>query len=434
MTDPRLQRLLGGPALAALRLRLRQRFAALPEAALPAPFRLARLQADEHAALAGLLGRPGRPSASMAVDLAEIDAALQRAGLAPSLRAALEALDGPIVDTAQAQAVQAAGWAALAAAARHPALAAWLGSAAGLGLLKRLARSPGPAAARWVAQADAVLQRLPAAGLARAELAAGVLGDAHALDRGAPLATLVLAALRSARRAGATDELAAEPAGDARADVAGEVAGDDMSADTPADAPEREREVWAGAGVLVNELARPALMLNLPLADGDLLLAGEPTYLSLRRLLRAPPAWGLAGRAVFVCENPNLVAIAADRLGDTCAPLVCTDGMPAAAQRVLLLQLAAAGASLHYHGDFDWPGLRIANQVRAVCGGSPPWQAWRFSADDYGQACQASAGRPLTGTPAAAGWDSGLAAAMAAAGLAIDEEALADSLLGDLAR
>ena len=420
--DPRLTRLLGGPTLAALRQRLRQRYAPLPAGAVPAPFRLAGLQAAEHAALAGLLGRPGRAGTSMGIDLAEIDAALQRAGVAPSLRAALEVLDGPIIDSAQARATQTAGWATVAAAARHPALAAWLGTVTGLGLLKRLARTPGPAAARWVEQADAVLQRLPATGLARAALAAQALGDAHALDRGAPVATLVLAALRPARRAGAPNEASSADA-----------AAPERSDDAPADAPEREREVWAAAGVLVNELARPALALNLPLADGRRLLPGEPTYLSLRRLLRAPPAWGVAGRPVFVCENPNLVAIAADRLGPRSAALVCTDGMPAAAQRVLLQQLAAAGARLRYHGDFDWPGLRIANQVRAVCGAGPVWQAWRYSTADYLCACQATAGRPLAGTPAEAHWDCQLAGAMAAAGRAIDEEALADTLLGDLA-
>ena len=138
-------------------------------------------------------------------------------------------------------------------------------------------------------------------------------------------------------------------------------------------------------------------------------------------------------RSVFVCENPNLVAIAADRLGRRSAALVCTDGMPAAAQRVLLLQLVAAGARLRCHGDFDWPGLRIANQVRAVCGGGLQWQPWRFSAADYRQACQAGAGRPLVGIRSQADWDSSLADAMASAGQAIDEEALAEGLLGDLA-
>jgi len=411
----RLQRLLGGTALAALRERLRQRYAPLPPGATLPVLRLARLQPAEHAALAGLLGRPARFSASMQLDPAEIDLAFQRAGLACSLRDALEQLDGVIVDQQKALAEQQSGWAALAAGARHPALAAWLAGPSGLGLLKRLARRPGPAAEALLRQADAVLQRLPAAGQARAELAAGVLGDAHALDRGAPVATLVLAALRRAGRAGAADE--EDPGQEAAQDAA--------------HADERERDVWAAAGVLVNELARPALVLNLALIGGAGGPPGEPGYVSLRRLLRAPPAWDLAGRPVFVCENPNLVAIAADRLGAGSAGLACTDGMPAAAQRVLLQQLAAAGACLQYHGDFDWPGLRIANQVMA---GAAGWRPWRFTAADYLAACRISAGRPLDGAPVAAKWDTGLAQAMQASGRAIDEEALAETLLDDLAR
>jgi len=414
----RLQRLLGGPALAALRERLRQRYAPLPPGAALPILRLARLQPAEHAALAGLLGRPARFNASMQLDPAEIDLAFQRAGLASSLRDALEQLDGPIVDRARAQSELLAGWTALAASVRHPALAASLAGPSGLGLLKRLARRPGPATEALLRQADAVLQRLPAAGLGRAELAAGVLGDAHALDRGAPVATLVLAALRRGGRAGAH----------ADDDPGQEAAQDAASGD------ERERDVWAAAGVLVNELARPVLVLNLAPASGAGGAGGppgEPGYLSLRRLLRAPPAWSLAGRPVFVCENPNLVAIAADRLGAGSAALACTDGMPAAAQRVLLQQLAAAGAELRYHGDFDWPGLRIANQVMA---GAVGWRPWRFSAADYRAACRISAGRPLDGAPVAACWDAGLAQAMQATGRAIDEEALAETLLDDLAR
>ena len=54
------------------------------------------------------------------------------------------------------------------------------------------------------------------------------------------------------------------------------------------------------------------------------------------------------GREILSLFNsdPNIVSIAADRLGAACAPLVCTDGMPAAAQRVLLKQLSDAGAKL----------------------------------------------------------------------------------------
>lgn len=50
---------------------------------------------------------------------------------------------------------------------------------------------------------------------------------------------------------------------------------------------------------------------------------------------------------------------------------MCTDGMPAAAQRVILRQLAAAGGRLRYHGDFDWAGVRIGNYVMRECGARP---------------------------------------------------------------
>jgi uncharacterized protein (TIGR02679 family) len=252
----------------------------------------------------------------------------------------------------------------------------------------------------------------------RSELAALALGDAHALDAGQPTATLVLAALRQAEALAATD-----------------TSNDELPGDAAGDLPEeRARDTWARAGVLVNELARPVLFLNLATRGDSLAVAtlGEPAYASLRRLLRAPPAWAVDGREVFVCENPNLLAIAADRLGLRCAPLVCTDGMPAAAQRCLLMQLARAGARLRYHGDFDWPGLHIASQVMRAHAAQP----WRFGAVDYQAAVGSSAHAQhrLTGTPVAAAWDAALAPAMQAHGLAIAEEALAASLLQDLAR
>jgi uncharacterized protein (TIGR02679 family) len=152
--------------------------------------------------------------------------------------------------------------------------------------------------------------------------------------------------------------------------------------------------------------------------------------MSLRRLLRSPPAWSVQGRAVFICENPNLLAVAADRLGPLCAPLVCTEGMPAAAQRTLLWQLAAAGATLHYHGDFDWPGLRIAGQVLREHGASP----WRLTAADYLAAVARAPrpGRTLEDATVDTPWDAALAAAMRQERLAIDEEAVAEDLLADL--
>jgi uncharacterized protein (TIGR02679 family) len=352
------------------------------------------------------MGRRPRQASSIQVDVAAIDAAMSNAGIAPSLKTALEHLDGPIAHLPTVRAETAARWAAVAGVARHRGLARVLQSPAGLGLLKRLARQDAEAAARLRDRADLVLQRLPAPGQPRAQLAAEALGDAHALDNGEPAATLVLAVLRQA----------VPP-------------GEDGAAPDAAEEEDR-RTLWARAGVLVNELARPALVLNLPLAGGGYLAgaAGEPAFASLRQLMRSPPRLAVAGRTIYVCENPNLVAIAADRLGPSCAPLVCTDGMPAAAQRTLLAQLAQAGARLLYHGDFDWPGLRIANLVIGSFGAQP----WRFGAADYTAATGIASGQALTGSTVAAAWDAALAPAMQRHGLAIAEEAVAAALLPDL--
>ena len=403
-TDDRLQRLLGGDALGALRQRLRQRYERTAWDVPLQGFRIEKLTPVEHTALAAMQGRPSRFVASMQVDIAAIDAVLRQAGVADSLRAALEQLDGRIAYRAAEREALQAQWQQLRDACAHVEFAALLQIPGGLGLLKRLAGQKPVAAAHLLEKAQAVLGRLPAQGISRSQLAAQELGDAHALDSGCAVATLVLAVLRSAL----TQEALSGP----------EDAGFGEASD---------RELWAKAGVLVNELARPALLLNLP----GVATPGEPTYLSLRKLLRSPPEWAVRGRAVFVCENPNLIAIAADHLGAGCAPMVCTEGMPAAAQRTVLTQLAQAGAALRYHGDFDWPGIRIGNHVMREHGAQP----WRFGAADYLAALgiASRSGRPLQGSESEASWDAALTQAMRTAKQAIDEEMVAGSLMRDLA-
>jgi uncharacterized protein (TIGR02679 family) len=339
--------------------------------------------------------RPRR-AGSILLSLAEVNEALSLAGIAPSLREALEQLDGPIRDMARERAERELRWEAVFAAPGCAAVAALVSKNAGRGLVKRLARGD-PDRGRGLLDAAAmILGALPAQGVPLSRLAAERLGDSHALDDGRPVATLVVAALRGA------------------------------------EVEERAREVWARSGVLVNELASPVLTLNLA-AHADTpggrlveqaLGSGEPVHLSLRTLVRQPPRWALEGRNVFVCENPAVVAMAADALGQRCAPLVCTDGMPAAAQRTLLGQLASAKATLLYHGDFDWPGVAIGNFVMRTFGAIP----WRFAAKDY----DPGRGRALEGRPIIAQWDEALAPKMVRCGFALDEEAVAESLLGDL--
>ena len=452
--DPRLQRLLGGAALAPLRQRLRRHYER--GGAHDAILTLSALTPAECDALNLLIGRPARPAHSLRLKLAEISARLHDAGIAPSLHAALERLDGPIAPRAAERAAAAAAWAAVAGDARlDPRLHTWLQDARQLGRLKRLARQDAATARTLLTQAGAVLARLPAAGVPRAQLAAHTLGDAHALDNGRAVATLVLAAWRHAEaaaqratldeedeegEAGAVEEDEAEAASGSGTDINdndgnGDGDGDGDGNDAASAGPERTRDTWARAGVLVNELARPALVLNLP-APSDLPAlpwqAGEPAYLSLRWLLRTAPRWPVAGQTVFVCENPNLLAIVADQLGARAAPLVCTEGMPAAAQRTLLVQLAQAGAHLCCHADFDWAGVRIVNLILRGCPGAT---AWRMDARDYETALRHVASAPLAAlaAPPIARWDPALSTSMRHHALAIAEEALAEELLGDLA-
>lgn len=391
----RLIRILGGDALANLRRRLRRRYSTGQP---PADgFTLSPLDRVESDALAGLLGRPAGARRSMRLSHADIDRALARAGLAENLQAALECLDGPIPDRAAARARERRRWDDAFAQATDARLVRILEQPATRGLVKRLAGSDPETAVHLIVQAAQVLARVPAEGVTLAQLAADTLRDAHGLDSGRPVATLV-------RRALADDERDARP-----------------------------RDLWAQNGVLVNELAKPVLTLNLGVdvrhPNSTLLAAahkaGEPLHLSLRLLGRRAPAWR-GGQRVFVCENPEVVSAAADALGPLCPPMIGLDGQLSAAPRVLLDQLAAAHAHFHYHGDFDWPGLRIANHLLTRYAVTP----WRFGAQDY---------RPVDGpglgddfVPAA--WDEALAPRMAAADIAVHEESQLDLLLGDLRR
>jgi uncharacterized protein (TIGR02679 family) len=378
---------------------------------------LTDLTSEERTALELVVGLPSKNSRSLRLDVRAVDEALTQAGLASSLRHALELLDGPITNKAAELADRQRDWLEVISSARHERLIEWLSATTKQGLLKRLARSDTSAARLLCRRVEAVLGRLPCMGVPRSQLAAELFGDAHALDQGRAVATVVISILRAKTASSVGKREPVEADGEMSTDEAEE----EFSA----------RDLWADVGVLVNELARPALLLNVPFEeDGDYRpQPGRPTFLSLRDLVRKPPAWRVQRRDVFICENPNVVAIVAGLLGAACAPLVCTDGMPAAAQRILLKQLRLAGATLRYHGDFDWPGVQIANEMVDVFGALP----WRFGATDYEAAVnQADEPAPLKGSPVSTPWESGLAESMKRTGLAAAEEAVVASLIEDL--
>jgi uncharacterized protein (TIGR02679 family) len=410
----RLNRLLGTAELAWVIDRARRRM----ERGEPLDATVTRSSASaaERDAVAALLGRPLRLARGLSVPLGEIDALLRRAGIHDGgLAGAVATLTGPVVVRADAAAVEALAWADAFAPLEEtldgrPELLGWLAQVRSTGLVRRLAGGSPAAGAELLSGLSRVVAALPCEPAeSLAAFAARVLGRAHALDDGVPLGTLALGAARA---------------------LSG------LAAPEPGEYPsEARRETWSAVGVLCDELSSVVLTLGL-VGDGSttggMLTAaragGEPVWLTLRQLVRSPPTWQ-GVEQVLIVENPSVLALAADRLGPSCPPLVSTHGQPRAAAMVLLRALADAGVRLRHHGDFDWPGIVIGNLLHRRL----PVEAWRFDADTYRTVSSAHPHTaPLSGTPVAASWDPGLTEAMARTGRQIEEELVAADLLDSL--
>jgi len=240
----------------------------------------------------------------------------------------------------------------------------------------------------------------PGALRSRSELAAAHIGDAHGLDDGTPVGQLVQRGLALV----ATTELPLSAAG--------------------------RRALWERSGVVVDRVSVTCLTVGLrPVAPGPaehrLQLAadaGDPVHLTAWHLGRLDLSVA-PGTRVLVCENPRVLEAVAERFRGN-VPAVCGSGTPALLVLEVLRALARSGAVLHYHGDFDWPGIAIANRLVAELAVQP----WLMSTPAYEAAARPD-GLPLSGTPVEACWDAELAPAMRAHGVAVHEEAVIETLL-----
>lgn len=399
MDAERLKDTLGRPEMEWLLQRLRRRLE--NGVGLTGTVTLQTPTPAERSAMARLFGRR-HSSPSLVVKLHELDRLLRDGEICDGLQAALDALLGSVPNLKHHRTAKTEEWQRVFAEA--PA-GAWLDELRATGLLKRIAKGDPRRARQLLRDALRVIERLPARGVPIAQLAATSTGNSHALDPGEPVGTLVI---RYLSLANSSERL---------------------------EGAEERRHAWASAGVLCDELSSPVLVLNLvsdsPTPTGEALRlhsrTGEPYRLSIRQLLRDQSLFRSDRRLsrIFVCENPTIVAAAANRLGIRCAPLICIEGQPKTASRLLLDQMEAGGCKLLYHGDFDWPGIQIANLLYRRHGFIP----WRFTASDYRSL---TGSLPLTGNPTDALWDPELKISMITSGRTIHEEQLIDTLLADL--
>lgn len=188
------------------------------------------------------------------------------------------------------------------------------------------------------------------------------------------------------------------------------------------------RDAVASAGIIADELSSSVTTWNLhpreghPLAGSVAAVAAreEPAVWTLSMLRR----WPLtnAPSRVLVVENPSVLAVAAaDHYDGT---VICCSGRPTVATTLLLEQLAAAGATIDTHADFDEAGLGITAKFVEV--GYRPWQ---MTGETYLSHLElAGAARELGMVPATP-WDPRLAAAFTQYRQPIYEELLIDEIL-----
>ncbi|MCP2323442.1 uncharacterized protein (TIGR02679 family) [Hamadaea flava] len=349
------------------------------------------------------------------IGISKLDRALlERTDCGLSTRPLLEALDGPLDNhRARRRETRQAATDLWTTAAQHPivastpALQRWIAAESTLGAL------PAQTGLRQTLLTDAltVLEALPSTGITVTRFAATVLGSAHALDKG-PMASLVLRALT-------------------------------FLYEQPATATLQPRRLWKRAGLRPDDLSSRVLLAGFSPAGrtpletilGEHSAHGLPAVITLRLVedyLATRPGPLLAPDVhVWACENVAVAAEATRELGSACPPLICIEGWPSHAAVALLSHLVQHGSAVGYHGDFDWDGLAIADQMMQY--GATPW---RMGAEHYRGAALSLTKLMRLEEPVAQiappSWAPTLATTMSEVGWRVEEEHVMNDLLADL--
>lgn len=386
--------------------------------------------ARERRELASLLGKPPYRTADINVRLAEVDRALRASGWACTLPDLLAAFfpDTPLVtrpDQRAARALQQADFRtsllSIAQAlpeesrARH-----WLlNGQHGLNWL--FARNKNEPVRVQEAQLQLVravvqaLDQLPPihAPQRLAVFAQRISGDPHCFDAGQPAGRLLRYAL----------------------------------AELDSDSGSRESifDLYLRAGLLIDTISSSVAVCNLASAldqqsqpDPFVPAAGTRVLLlSLRQLLEWKEVTP-ATADIYIFENPQVFeeVIARATTNNPLPAMVCTSGWPSAAALLLLDRLIARSSSvrLHYSGDFDLSGLRIAAYLLERY----PERCfpWRFDPASYEHALRdegtAASQSDLSALEALPGTFAPLVDAIRAAGTWAYQEGIVDVLADDI--
>lgn len=173
----------------------------------------------------------------------------------------------------------------------------------------------------------------------------------------------------------------------------------------------KERNALRQLRIVADRLSTPTLVWGVH-ATGSCVLDtmlragtnnGMPVHICGAILETAPPTFAAS---TWLCvENPSLIELAMN--AGIVTPLVCTAGWPTETTLRLLLAARSQGIVLHYAGDFDPSGIRIAERMAQQLGATI-----RMSAQTYlAAACES--GAYWESEPTSTPWDPQLRNAIA---------------------
>ncbi|GBF32863.1 hypothetical protein DCCM_1059 [Desulfocucumis palustris] len=377
----------------------------------------------ERDVLSGFLGRDCRENAVISVKLREVEDILRQSRFDIALPEFLSLyFSSEILPNKEVALLEGRKWFAFFAGLQEQALTpvtrGWLaelsgGGGAGYRAVLTMYRQNELEAAEILKTCVEAMDRLVQFQGRRQRLpvfAAGLTGDPHALDGDRPLGRLLFFGLHHMYRLSETEYGA-----------------------------ERRKVLFSQAGLEEDDVSSNVIVAGLQVRPGDprepvftaAAAAVSPLLLPLRFLER-PTMW-LPAR-VYVMENPAVFSAILDSAGDgsDIPALVCTSGQPSVAALKLLDQLAEAGCTMCYGGDFDPRGLEIGRRLAERYGAS--FKPWFFDTAAYLQAPKGISLAPeqvkkLAGRQVS--WDSKLVETMLRVGRAVYQEVLVERMIKD---
>lgn len=155
----------------------------------------------------------------------------------------------------------------------------------------------------------------------------------------------------------------------------------------PSNAEERT-ELFFKAGVIKDDISNYTVCYGIEIEKEGETFKGaeeffknkEPLHLSLWNIKNITKI-KCTNKKLYVFENPSVFSEILSKLKEEKVSLLCTAGQPKLASLLIMDKAIEEGVIIHYSGDLDPEGIKIADNLKKRYAHS--LKLWRFSEEDY---------------------------------------------------